>query len=176
MPRDYKDISGSNNPNFKIGASISKHAMPYNIWQNMKARCLRQSHPKYHRYGGRGITICSDWLEFEPFYKWALENGWAKGLQIDRIDNNGNYEPSNCQFLTIHANSRKKSTTKISIEQASVIRERLSRGEQAKDLAVEYGVNHGTIWFIEQNFTHVDDGLCTKALAARAANDNYRKS
>ena len=50
-------------------------------------------------YAARGITVCKEWRKYAPFKKWALENGWREGLQIDRIDNDGNYEPSNCRFV-----------------------------------------------------------------------------
>jgi hypothetical protein len=72
----------------------------YKTWQDMKARCNRKTNKDYMRYGGRGITICNEWINFEPFMKWAYENGYSDNLELDRIDYNGNYEPSNCRFAT----------------------------------------------------------------------------
>ena len=60
------------------------------------------------RYAGRGITVCDQWRKFSEFEKWALSNGWKRGLQIDRIDNDGNYEPSNCRFVTSKENNRNR--------------------------------------------------------------------
>lgn len=72
----------------------------YNVWALIKQRCINRKHVFYKHYGGRGISVCEEWLNFEPFQRWALENGYADDLQIDRIDNDGNYEPSNCRFVT----------------------------------------------------------------------------
>ena len=80
----------------------------YNTWKNIRSRCNCDSHPEYHRYGGRGIMLCEEWNDPLVFIAWCKENGWQKGLDIDRIDNDGNYEPSNCQFLTRSANVRKQ--------------------------------------------------------------------
>lgn len=80
-----------------------------NILRNMKARCYVVKNKSYHRYGGRGIKICQEWLgEKDVFINWALENGSKKGLQIDRRDNDGNYEPGNCRFVTPLVNSNNK--------------------------------------------------------------------
>jgi hypothetical protein len=136
----------------------------YISWQNMKQRCTNKNHPKYHRYGGRGITLFDGWVTIQGFMEWALENGWKAGLTIDRINNDGPYAPDNCRFVTISDNARRKSTTKLTKQDAKNIRDRISLGESEYLLADEYGVVHGTIWFIKNKFTHVDDGECTKKL------------
>lgn len=159
-------MKGKSNINYQHGLCHKKQNW-YNTWQNMKARCLQKNHPKYPRYGGRGIIVCDDWLSVTGFYEWVKISGWREGMSIDRIDNDGNYEPSNCQWLTMCDNSRKKRTTKITFVQAQEIRVRLDNGEDEYALANEYGVVHGTIWFIKKKFTHVPEGDCTKALAAR---------
>lgn len=168
MARNYQDITGDKNPKYKNGfAAKGKRPSFYNTWQNMKSRCLRKTNPKYKAYGGRGITICDEWLNIEGFSSWAFSSGWQEGLSIDRINNYGNYEPSNCRWISVSENSRKKRTTKISFDQAKEIRERVLSGENEYDLASEYGVVHGTIWFIVKNFTHVPEGECTKAIKDR---------
>lgn len=80
----------------------------YRAWKNMKGRCFRPSATHYHRYGGRGITVCDRWKDsFENFRDWALASGYKEDLTLDRKDEDGDYTPSNCQWITNTENIRK---------------------------------------------------------------------
>ena len=78
----------------------------YGIWLKLKDRVLNPKNKNYIDYGGRGITICEEWLDVQNFYNWAMSNGYSKELSIDRIDNAGNYCPENCRWTTRTIQSR----------------------------------------------------------------------
>lgn len=85
----------------------------YSVWLNMRSRCYNPKNKKYKDYGGRGILICEEWAEFLNFKKWAESNGFYKNLTIDRIDNNGNYCPENCRWITQKEQTRNKRTNHL---------------------------------------------------------------
>lgn len=96
----------------EIGKSRNKYSSKnnriYTIWRNMRQRCTNESKPDYHRYGGRGISICEEWSDFEAFQKWSYANGYKDTLSIDRIDNNGNYTPDNCRWSDLYTQANNK--------------------------------------------------------------------
>ena len=83
----------------------------YEIWQGMKKRCYNIHDNRYHRYGGRGIIICDEWKnDFIAFHDWAIKNGYADDLTIERKDTDGNYEPDNCCWASNKEQSNNRST------------------------------------------------------------------
>lgn len=84
----------------------------YSVWRGMKSRCANKSNAAYKYYGGRGIRVCAEWVNsYESFSMWAKRSGYRDGLELDRVNNNGNYCPSNCQWATRRqqmANTRKR--------------------------------------------------------------------
>lgn len=86
----------------------------YNTWNKMISRCYNPKNKKYYRYGERGISVCKEWKnDYNSFYSWCINNGYRIGLTLDRINNNGNYEPSNCRWATRKQQQRNMCRNKI---------------------------------------------------------------
>jgi len=107
----------------RLKASNFRHGMTntklYRVWAQMRNRCFNPNDIAYKDYGGRGISVCDDWSDFVNFLEWSINNNYKLGLSIDRINNNGNYEPSNCRWATKQeqANNRRNNrldTVKVS--------------------------------------------------------------
>lgn len=80
----------------------------YRRWASMRARCTNPNCRHFHRYGGRGISVCAEWQSFQNFFEWAMQSGYEDGLEIDRIDNDGDYSPENCRWITHQENCRNR--------------------------------------------------------------------
>jgi len=122
-----------------------RYSRIYTIWSNMKYRCKK--HPDYM---GRDIRVCKEWEDdFQKFHKWAIESGYSDDLSIDRIDNNGNYEPDNCRWVSAKAQANnRRSTNRIYYNG-----ETLSIAEQCR----KHGLNYNTVktrltrgWTVEE--------------------------
>ena len=141
--------AGKSNWNYKHGESKTRL---FKIWTSMHERCERTKHKYFKDYGGRGIKVCDEWFDYISFAEWARANGYADDLSIDRIDTNGNYEPSNCRWATEkeqHNNKRSNHIVEYKGERYTLtqlsekvgigkttLRERLKMGWSVKD-AVE---------------------------------------
>lgn len=119
----------------------------YGILKSMKRRCFDPKHKSFSRYGGRGITICGEWLvDQEAFYSWANANGYQPGLQIDRIDNDGNYEPKNCRWVSPSENMRNSNNAKLDPARVQAIRSDAYDGVMSqRAIARRFGVCQSTV-------------------------------
>lgn len=125
----------------------------YSIYYKMKERTINEHDTAYQYYGGRGIKVCDEWInDFKAFYEWAIDNGYKDGLTIDRIDTNGNYEPSNCRWSTRKEQANNRRTNKnISYN---------GETHNLKQWSEKLGINYGTLkarinryhWTIERAF------------------------
>lgn len=90
-----------------VSKQSTKHGMAdtriYRFWRNMKQRCSNPKATKYEIYGGKGIKVCDEWLDFMSFYNWSTQNGYNDDLSIDRIDGDKDYTPGNCRWTTFKA-------------------------------------------------------------------------
>ena len=131
-----------------------KHPL-YQVWRGMMDRCQNKKRNNYHRYGGRGISICKEWLDDpQKFFTWAFANGWERELEIDREDNDGNYSTKICRIVTHQQNSQNRSTTKLSYELASTIRRAYRKsGKSQRETAKDFGVSQMTINNVIKNKT-----------------------
>lgn len=142
-----KKYDTSNNDNFHN----KSNTRIYSIWSDMKSRCFNEKNSRFERYGGRGISTCKEWLEFDNFYKWSIDNGYNDELTIDRADNNGDYNPKNCKWSTQKEQARNRSTT-IRVERDGI---KKSLREWCEIEGVEFNMVYRRLrrgWDIEDAF------------------------
>lgn len=135
---------------------FSKHGLSktriYKTWIHIKERCINPKKTGFEYYGGRGIEICQEWLNFENFYEWSIKNGYANNLTIDRINVNGNYEPSNCRWAT----QKEQANNKRNNHFITYNNETHTIAEWAEILNMKASTLHSRIallnWSIEKSF------------------------
>lgn len=129
---------GKENPSFKHGY---RHTRLYRTYSNMKQRCNNSKNHKYPRYGGRGIRICDEWNSpngLKSFGDWAMSNGYADNLTLDRIDNNGDYCPENCRFVDLKTQSNNRSDNDFITYNGQT--------HSLTEWSEILGINRGTLW------------------------------
>jgi hypothetical protein len=134
----------------------------------MKDRCSNPNNKKYHLYGGKGISVCDDWQKFEPFYQWAIGNGYREGLSIDRIDGNGDYCPENCRWVDyITQNNNLRSNTHITFQGR-----KQTIAEWCRELNLDY---HIVLCRIRSYGWAVDRALTTTTTKGFVGTDTHNK-
>ena len=127
------------------GCSNSTHGETktplYAVWRNMRQRCHDKNYPRYADWGGRGISICKEWDDFVAFKEWSLSSGYQPGLELDRENNDGNYAPENCRYVTSKENSRNRRSSKLNPMRVRVIGILLKRGIKQNKIAEMYDVH-----------------------------------
>lgn len=124
----------------------------YEIWAAVKRRCYNPHCDAYPYYGGKGIKVCPEWMEYESFKEWAMTNGYADNLSIDRIDSNGDYEPSNCQWIPMSENISRAKRYPLSMQQKAFAM--LDSGENQAAVAEALGISRFTLnrWRKERGY------------------------
>ena len=117
----------------------------HRIWSSMKQRCNYPNARCFELYGGRGITVCDEWSNsFEAFRDWALANGYAEGLTIDRINVNGNYEPSNCRWATFKEQENNRTNNrKVTYKGKEYTLSKLAEELHISSATLAWRLNHG---------------------------------
>lgn len=146
--------------------NLSSHPL-YKVWGSMKQRCYNSRNKFFKTYGKKGIRVCDAWKEdFLTFHNWCIDNGWKKGLLLDRIDSDGDYDPKNCQFISLRENALKvrrdrplsvdgSNHWKSKLDENKVldIKKRLLDGERPVDIALDYPGSIKSIYQIKENRT-----------------------
>lgn len=124
----------------------------HRVWCSMLQRCSDPNANRYKNYGERGIIVCEEWKnDFVVFKDFALANGYKDNLQIDRINNDGNYEPSNCRFVTNQQNSLNRGGIKLNPMRVRIIKKLIANGFTQHKVAELYGIARGTVGGVVNN-------------------------
>jgi len=144
--KHYQRVKKHNDPNWKEESmhGLSK-APEYAVWEHMKERCYRKTNTAYKNYGGRGISVCDRWRNsFLAFYEDMGDRPSSKH-QLDRIDNNGNYEPDNCRWVTVEKNARNKRNNVLTEDKVRQIRKKYANGISGYKLSKQYKCSYTNI-------------------------------
>ena len=157
----------------KISEKVKTHGMTntrlYRIWAGLKARCYNPKKDNYKWYGGKGVKMCDEWKNsFEAFSTWAISQGYTDELTIDRIDSSGNYEPSNCRWISIKEQQNNRHDNIIITFEGKT--------QTLSKWAEEKGINRVTLWNRIFNYKwDLEKAMNTKVIN-KTHNGNYKNT
>lgn len=119
----------------------------HNRWKAMRQRCKNPNAQNYKWYGGKGIQVDPEWDDYVIFRQWAIDNGWREDLELDRIDSNDDYKPSNCEFITHAENIRRSSSTILTEDEVLDIKNAylLIPELKSREVSDAYGISQGHV-------------------------------
>lgn len=130
----------------------------YRVWAQMRSRCQYPNDRGFKYCGARGIEVWPAWdRDFKQFYEWAMQSGYEKGLSLERIRKDGNFEPANCKWSPRTAHNRNVRGAKLDLEKARAIRSSRKDGASAKALAAQYNISKRHIYDILANVRWKDN-------------------
>lgn len=133
LAKEYNSSQNYKSPSHLIHGGAKTRI--YGIWNKMKQRCGNPNYEHFERYGGRGITVCAEWMnDFEAFRDWSMANGYSDSKSIDRIDNDKGYSQDNCRWVSTQQQVRNRSVT-VSLDHNGQVK-------TLKEWADEYGINY----------------------------------
>lgn len=135
--------TGQASPRFSHGGNGTRL---YRIWKGMRSRCSALQSVSFPRYAGRGIECCVSWNDFTVFREWALAVGYTDQLEIDRIDNDGDYSAINCRWVTRRVNSFNRSTTRRTASYDRLVQCLISLGQTYQKIAERTGTSKATVY------------------------------
>lgn len=147
-----KKLSKDSQKNYRDRMREKYGTIPY-VHKSMRNRCENPNAKDYKNYGAKGISVCDEWKKVIPFCEWALDNGYEKGLQIDRIDPDKGYCPENCRFITRIENLRRRKFVKLTMRKAEAMRVLSKNGFSNSEIAGIFDIRQGHAHKVLKNLT-----------------------
>lgn len=153
------------------------HTPLYRVWMGMKARCQNPNSKAFKYYGGKGVSVCDEWLDFQSFMDWAIFSGYSNGLTLDRVDSQGNYCPENCRWITQSENSSRTARRFLTVNGETLGYSQWAEKLGINRVAIEHWIQrHGEDYAIRRiDATLNPQNFSPKEISALGIGKNVRK-